>query len=131
MTPIENLAEAKYLSLTTFRKDGTPVATPVWLVRDGDHLYVLTVSGSGKVKRIRANSTVELAPCDIRGSIKGDSVAGRAVIQDAAGTAATLKKMIKRHGLMVKVMEGLYKIAGRAPGERVGVEITIGSSAAG
>jgi len=40
--PIENLAESKYLSLTTFRMDGTPVATPVWLVREGDHLYVMT-----------------------------------------------------------------------------------------
>jgi PPOX class probable F420-dependent enzyme len=128
MMSIENLAEAKYLSLTTFRGDGTPVATPVWLVRDGDHLYVMTESGSGKVKRIRANSTVELAPCDMRGSIKGDCVSGHAVIQDAAGTAATIKKISKRYGLMFKLMGVLDKIPGRTPGERVGVEITIGSS---
>ena len=130
MLPIENLAESKYLSLTTFRKDGTPVATPVWLVRAGDHLYVITGADSGKVKRIRANSGVELAPCDMRGTIKGDRVLGVAVIQDAAGTAATIKKISKRYGLMFKLLGILDKFPGRAPGARVGVAIAIGSSAA-
>lgn len=130
MMSIENLADAKYLSLTTFRKDGTPVATPVWLVRKGDRLYVMTEAGSGKVKRIRANSVVELAPCDMRGSIKGDSVAGVAVIQDAAGTEATIKMISMRYSLMFKLMGLLDKFPGRAPGARVGVEIAIGSSAA-
>lgn len=131
MMPMENLAESKYLSLTTFRKDGTPVATPVWLVREGDHLFVMTEAGSGKVKRIRANSTVELAPCDMRGSIKGDRVFGAAVVQDAAGTAATVKKIRKRYGLMFKLIGVLDKFPGRTAGARVGIEITVGPNSAG
>ena len=131
MLPIENLAESKYLSLTTFRKDGTPVATPVWLVREGDHLYVMTEAGSGKVKRIGSNPVVELAPCDMRGSIKGDRVFGTAAVQDAVGTAATVKKIRKRYGLMFKLIGVLDKFPGRTAGARIGIEITVGVSAAG
>ena len=131
MLPIENLAESKYLSLTTFRKDGTPVATPVWLAREGDHLYVMTEAGSGKVKRIGSNPVVELAPCDMRGSIKGGKVPGTAVVQDAAGTAATVKKIRNRYGLMFKLIGVLDKFPGRTAGARVGIEITVGVSAAG
>ena len=131
MMPIENLAESKYLSLTTFRKDGTPVATPVWLVREGDHLFVMTEAGSGKVKRIESNPVVELAPCDMRGSIKGDRFFGNAAVQDAVGTAATVKKIRKRYGLMFKLIGVLDKFPGRTAGARIGIEITVGVSAAG
>lgn len=57
-------------------------------------------------------------------------MAGVAVIQDAAGTEATIKMISMRYGLMFKLMGLLDKFPGRAPGARVGVEIAIGSSAA-
>ena len=49
---IERLSAATYVALTTFRKDGTPVATPVWVSGDGDHLYVWKEAASGKAKRV-------------------------------------------------------------------------------
>jgi len=64
----------KYISLTTFRKDGTKVATPVWFGEDGDKLYVMTISTMGKVKRIRNNPLVEVAPCTMRGKLTGDKL---------------------------------------------------------
>jgi PPOX class probable F420-dependent enzyme len=53
----------KYISLTTFRKNGVKVATPVWFGEDGDKLYVMTLSKMGKTKRIRNNPRVTVATC--------------------------------------------------------------------
>ena len=61
----------KYIALTTFRKTGAPVATPVWFGEDGGKLYVMTRSDMGKTKRIRNNAKVRVAPCTIRGKVTG------------------------------------------------------------
>ena len=74
----EQIQGQKYLSLTTFRRDGTPVRTPVWFVQDGDKLYVMTRSASGKYKRIRNNPQVRIAACTMRGTITGPEFAGTA-----------------------------------------------------
>lgn len=60
-----------YMSLKTFRKDGSAVATPVWFAREGDRIYVVTEESSYKVKRIRNNTDAEIAPCDVRGNLLG------------------------------------------------------------
>ena len=110
------LGNAKYLSLTTYRKDGTPVATPVWLVRDGDTLRVITQADSGKAKRIRNNAKVLLAPCDARGNLKGDSVAGTATLQDSAETARTGSMIEKRYGLLGKLLMWRNRRSAAKPG---------------
>ncbi|MFZ2083780.1 MAG: PPOX class F420-dependent oxidoreductase [Candidatus Sulfotelmatobacter sp.] len=61
----------KYMSLTTFRKNGVAVATPVWFGEEADKLYVMTRSDMGKAKRIRNNPRVRVAPCTIRGKVSG------------------------------------------------------------
>ena len=53
----DRLGAGKYLLLTSYRKNGTPVATPVWVVRDGEHLAIWTERHAGKVKRIRRDGT--------------------------------------------------------------------------
>ena len=60
-----------YLSLTTFRKTGVGVATPVWFGEEDGKLYVMTRSDMGKTKRIRNNPQVQVAPCTIRGQVTG------------------------------------------------------------
>ena len=70
----------KYISFTTFRKNGEPVATPVWFGEDGDRLYVMTRSDMGKTKRIRNNPQVRVAPCTIRGKVTGPEFAAVARI---------------------------------------------------
>lgn len=99
-TALETLAASKYLSLGTYRRDGSVVRTPVWLVRDGDRLLVTTQGSSGKVKRIRARGDVLLAPCDARGRLKGDEVPGTALLQDAEGTARTTDLVRRRYGVL-------------------------------
>jgi PPOX class probable F420-dependent enzyme len=80
----------RYINLTTFRKSGEPVATPVWFVDLAGTLYVYTDATAGKVKRIRNNSRVEIAACTLRGAITGPTLAGEARIvadQDEIATA--------------------------------------------
>jgi uncharacterized protein len=66
--------DGKYLSLTSFKRDGTGVATPVWFVSDNGHLLAETDADSYKVKRIRRDAHVRIAVCDARGRVSGEPV---------------------------------------------------------
>jgi len=68
----------KYLSITSFRRDGTGKATPVWFVQEGGRLLVETDAGSYKVTRIRRNPWVTIAPCTATGRLRGQPVTARA-----------------------------------------------------
>jgi hypothetical protein len=70
----------KYIPLTTFRKSGVGVATPVWFGEEINKLYVMTRSDMGKTKRIRNNPQVRVAPCSIRGKVMGPEFAATARI---------------------------------------------------
>ena len=98
MTP-EDFADAKYISLTTFRKDGTGVATPVWFAVDGGELFVWTRSDSWKVKRLRNNSRVVVTVCDVRGRIAdgAPSAEGTARLLDEDGTGAIRKLLARKY----------------------------------
>ena len=80
MTSAARLGAEQYVSVVTFRRDGTPVATAVWVAGDGDALVVWTVADSGKVKRIRNNPKVTVTPCDVRGRTHGEPAEGRAEV---------------------------------------------------
>ncbi|MFD5768407.1 PPOX class F420-dependent oxidoreductase [Streptomyces sp. NPDC127049] len=70
----DELRRGRYLSLTTFRKNGTGVATPVWYAVEGERVYVWTRTDSWKVKRLRNDPRVELAVCDLRGNVPEGAV---------------------------------------------------------
>lgn len=70
----EELGDEKYISLETFKKNGQGVKTPVWFVLHNGAFYVYTEADSWKVKRIRNNSRVRVAKCDIRGNVKGEFI---------------------------------------------------------
>ena len=85
----------KYISLTTFRKNGVGVATPVWFGEEGDRLYVMTRSDMGKTKRIRNNPQVKVAPCTIRGKVTGAEFPATARLltpEEHAGARATINR---------------------------------------
>lgn len=69
---LEAFDNQQYLNLETFRKNGQGVRTPVWFVREGDTLYVWTQANSGKAKRARNISRVNIAPCKVDGTLLGD-----------------------------------------------------------
>jgi PPOX class probable F420-dependent enzyme len=94
----------KYLNLETFKKSGDGVKTPVWFAADpatnlassDAKLYLYTIGVSGKVKRVRNNPRVKIAPCDMRGNVLGEWVEARAEIvsgeEAARGTQLLNKK---------------------------------------
>ena len=89
----------RYISLTTFRRDGTPVATIVWFVEHSHGLAVYTGTQSGKVKRLRHTANVTLAPCTIRGAITGPTLMGNArLVDDATQIAAIRAALAKKYG---------------------------------
>jgi len=70
----------KYISLTTFRKTGVGVPTPVWFGEQNEKIYVMTRHDMGKAKRIRNNPGVKVAPCTIRGKVTGPEISATARI---------------------------------------------------
>ncbi|GAA2701573.1 PPOX class F420-dependent oxidoreductase [Micromonospora olivasterospora] len=121
---MDRLAAEKYLLLTTFRRDGRAVPTPVWAVRDGDALAVWTAADSGKVKRIRRSGEVTVAPCDVRGRPHGEGVPGHATLYDLAGTRRVRELMKQKYRMLGR----LSLLASRLRrGERgtVGVRVTL------
>ena len=92
------LPRGTYVSLTTFRRTGVPVATPVWAAADGDDLVVWTRADSGKVKRLRHTSRVTVAPCDVRGRVQGPAVEGVAGFVDPAGRPQALAALRREYG---------------------------------
>ena len=73
-----SIQHKSYISLTTFRKTGAGVATPVWFGEEDGKLYVMTISKSGKIKRIRNNPHVKVAACTMRGKVTGPEFAATA-----------------------------------------------------
>ncbi|HVO62299.1 MAG TPA: PPOX class F420-dependent oxidoreductase [Terriglobales bacterium] len=94
------LAGQKYLSLTTFRKTGVPVSTPVWFAEDDGKLYLFTNPKSGKVKRIRNNPRVRIAPCTMRGRVTGPEFEAVARIIPSSEAGLGLSRMKKKYWLM-------------------------------
>jgi PPOX class probable F420-dependent enzyme len=90
-----NLDGHQYMSLTTFRKDGTPVPTPVWFVERDGRLYVTTQGTSGKAKRIRNNGKVTVSPCKVNGEVLGASVEAHARLIDSPQEAESARKLLK------------------------------------
>ncbi|MDQ0987984.1 PPOX class F420-dependent oxidoreductase [Streptomyces sp. V2I9] len=96
---LQDFARSEYVSLTTYRKNGTPVATPVWAAADDGVLYVWTRSDSWKVKRLRRNGKVTVTVCDVRGRIAegAPSAEGTAKLLDADGTRAVRKLLARKY----------------------------------
>jgi uncharacterized protein len=93
------LPVSTYVSLTTFRRNGAPVATPVWAAPDGETLVVWTRADSGKVKRLRHTSRVTVAPCDVRGRVQGPAVEGLAEFVPNAEQPRALAALRRAYGL--------------------------------
>jgi PPOX class probable F420-dependent enzyme len=89
----------KYLSLTTFRRDGTPVATPVWFVQKGRRLLVETDRESYKVRRIRRNPHVQIAVCTATGRLRGEQMDAHAELLSDAETGRVERLFANKYRL--------------------------------
>jgi uncharacterized protein len=114
MTDFDIFAKHKYINLETFRKSGVGVKTPVWFVQEGDKLFVQTDADSGKVKRIRNNSQVNIAPCNMDGSLLGEWIPATASEINDANTGLKVNKLLdKKYGLMKKASSLASSVQGR------------------
>jgi PPOX class probable F420-dependent enzyme len=80
MSAIDLFSGHRYLNIETYRKSGVAVRTPVWFAEKDGQLYLYTLADSGKVKRIRKNPRVRVAPSDIKGNPLGEWREGEARI---------------------------------------------------
>ncbi len=121
------LGDERFLSLTTFRKSGVPVSTPVWVGRDGDALIVTTPEASGKVKRLRNNPRVDIRPCSRMGRVKDgvEPVAGVADVLTDDASRERLTGIIRgKYGLEYRVVMGIERLSASRPSNRVILRIT-------
>jgi len=125
VTAIDEIARGKYVSLTTYRKDGTAVATPVWHVMNGDELLVVSEADAGKVKRIRRNGQVVVTACDFRGRVASGaaSVRGTARLLDEAGTR-TARALLARRYVSSRVGNWLARVLRLRRPPLVGIAVT-------
>jgi len=112
-----------YINVTTFRKNGQPVPTPVWFVAMGDKLYTFTGGSSGKVKRIRANGRAQIAPCDARGKPKAEFIPVRArILSDEARKAQARALYKRKYGLMYWFFNMANRLRKNSMGEEAFLE---------
>ncbi len=97
------------------------MATPVWVVRDGDHLAIWTNSRTGKVKRIRRNPTATLARCTFRGKLLGEPVPVRAELMPADDTLRVLGLIRRKYGFSGWILS--YR-ARRNPLGTIGIRVS-------
>jgi PPOX class probable F420-dependent enzyme len=117
---VATLAHERYISLTTYKRDGTAVSTPVWVVSDdGRRLLVWSSERTWKVRRLRRNPQVLVAPANFRGDERGDRVAGRARVVEDPGIDTLLEH---KYGWQKRLVDRLNRKS-RAAGSFAAIEI--------
>ena len=127
MCTLLDLGDESFVSLTTFRKTGVPVSTPVWIAREGDALVVTTPSGSGKVKRLRNSSRVELRACTRMGKVDPDAPVLEGVAEIVEGPTAEhhiAEVMRAKYGFEYRLTLLIERIVKRGAEERVMLRLT-------
>ena len=99
--------DQKYVNLETYKKDGTPVRTPVWFMIDGDIVYVVTREKTGKVKRLKNNQNIRIVPCSFKGKPESEWIKG--IAQNVTGEEAekAIKLRKKKYGFSAR-LTGLF-----------------------
>ena len=112
------LESEKYISLITFRRDGTPVATPVWFASEDGRLLIWTSATSAKVKRLRRDPHVLVAACDFHGTTHGETYEARASLLEADEGVRVQRLLNQKYGLtkrMLDLSNAAVRIARRRP----------------
>jgi PPOX class probable F420-dependent enzyme len=126
MTIVDELGRSKHVSLTTYRKDGTAVATPVWHVVRGGEVLILSDIDAWKVKRIRNNGDVVVTACDFRGRIApgAPSTQGTARLLDETETGA-VRTLIARKYVMSRLGNWFTTVLRIRKTPVIGIAVTV------
>ncbi|MGC2569949.1 MAG: PPOX class F420-dependent oxidoreductase [Candidatus Nitrosopolaris sp.] len=119
---ISTLSGHAYMNLETYRKNGMGIATPVWFtIGDDKMIYVVTRTGTGKVKRLRNDSKVRIVPCNMRGQPKAEWLNGNGTFASPEQLKLALIRRDKKYGFKAK-LSGLFS---RTKGDLIGIRITL------
>jgi uncharacterized protein len=120
----------RFLSLETFRKTGIGVKTPIWFEQEGDSLFLWTPANSGKLKRIRNNPRVNIAPCNRFGEVTGEWVAAQASLDESESAVQHVVNLLrKKLGFEFFVVGNLEMLMERRKGvRRVCVKVSLGQN---
>jgi len=124
MSSLDPLDGHRYLSLATFRKNGKKVATPVWFAEDGGKLWVFTAGESGKVKRLRNSSRAEVAPCSMRGELRGEwQPATARLVDDPKAEERAYRALRRKYGWQMWLTDLGSRLTGKID-RRAVIEVT-------
>lgn len=101
------IAAEKFVSLTTFKRDGSTVSVPMWIAGDGDRLVVWTPADAWKVKRLRRDPRIELTPCGRTGKVEPGAPVLRGtaeVVSDEPAVAHAARRIRHKYGLQFRVI---------------------------
>ena len=125
MTTINLFQKHNYINLTTFRKSGASVPTPVWFVTLNDKIFSFTGSMTGKAKRIRANGQAQIAPSDPRGKPLEGFIPARAQIMQDETIGKQLNALyLKKYGVLYRMLKWTTPFRGKSFGQPVFIEFT-------
>jgi uncharacterized protein len=117
------LAAERFVSITTFKRDGTAVSTPVWVAGENGNLLVISEANSWKVKRIRRDGHVLLAPCSARGVPRGEAIEADATID---GDTTTVEKLLaQKYGWIYRAYVRFSALSHKLHGQPMPRGVTI------
>jgi uncharacterized protein len=120
---LQALFPGRFLSVTSFKRDGSGVATPVWAVSDGERLLAFTDLRSAKVRRIRRDPHVLVAPCRPDGKLRGEPVAGRAeVLSTPEELERVHRLLVERYKVSYRLTMLFYRLGRRLRGQQAVAE---------
>ena len=124
---LKQFKDQDFLSLETFRKNGIGVKSPVWFAEEDNILYMWTVGESAKIKRIRNNPQVKIAPCKRFGEVTGEWVEARASMDDSTAAVQHVEKLLrKKIGLGFVIFQFIDGIRDRQKGShRVCLKVSL------
>jgi uncharacterized protein len=120
---VQALFPGRFLSVTSFKRDGSGVATPVWAVSDGERLLAFTDLRSAKVRRIRRDPHVLVAPCRPDGKLRGEPVAARAeVLSTPEELERVHRLLVERYKVSYRLTMLFYRLGRRLRGQQAVAE---------
>ncbi|MGA5464387.1 PPOX class F420-dependent oxidoreductase [Mycobacterium sp. NPDC050041] len=125
---LDRLGAEKFVSLTTFKRNGDAVATPLWLVSDGGALVFWTPADSWKVKRVGRDARVTMAACSRSGKVSPgeQAVAGRGEVIEDAGEVRRVEDLFRRkYGLGHRVVTAIERLIRRGHTRRVLIRVNL------
>ena len=103
MSDRDAILTAQYVALTTYRRNGTPVTTPVWAAAEGESLYLFSNAAAGKVKRMRNSSRAAIAPCTAIGKVTGAQLPAEAFNLASDQMPKVWRLLTKKYGMAARL----------------------------